>query len=144
MNEVEEFRRTVLAREADAEEAFHRGDPRPRLELWSRREPVTLFGAIGMCESGWDQLSQTFAWVSSRFSKVSNYRFDVELVEISGDLAYVLGFERFEGSVAGRPVKPITTRFTQIYRREDGEWRITHRHGDNPDADPRPKEDTDD
>jgi ketosteroid isomerase-like protein len=135
LDETEAFRSTVLARQTDAEEAFVHGDPRPRMELWSRRDPVTLFGAIGMSESGCDQLSQTFAWVASRFSEVSNYRFDVELVEVRGDMAYTLGFERFEGSIAGRPVEPVTVRVTHIYRREDGEWKIVHRHGDNP---PRP------
>jgi ketosteroid isomerase-like protein len=139
MNEAEEFRSTTLARQIEAEEAFVHGNPRPRMELWSRRDPVTLFGAIGMSESGWDELSQTFAWVASRFSKVSNYRFDVELVEVSEDMAYTLGFERFEGSIAGRPVEPVTVRVTHIYRREEGEWRIVHRHGDNPARDPRPK-----
>ena len=68
MNEVEEFRAAMLARQMEAEEAFVQGDPRPRMELWSRRDPVTLFGAIGMSESGWDQLSETFSWVVSRFS----------------------------------------------------------------------------
>jgi quercetin dioxygenase-like cupin family protein/ketosteroid isomerase-like protein len=133
---VEEFRTTMLARQAEAEEAFVHGDPRPRMELWSRRDPVTLFGAIGMSESGWDQLGQTFPWVASRFSNVSNFRFDVELVEVSGDMAYTLGFERFDGSIAGRPVEPVAVRVTHVYRREDGEWRIVHRHGDNPDVDP--------
>jgi ketosteroid isomerase-like protein len=99
---------------------------------------VTLFGAIGMSESGWDQLSQTFSWVSSRFSNVSDFRFDVEVVEVSGDMAYTLGFERFKGSIAGRPVEPVTVRATHIYRREDGEWKIVHRHADNPGDDPPP------
>ena len=106
MELIEEFRSTMLARQRQAEEAFVRGDPQPRMRLWSRRDPVTLFGAIGMSESGWEKLSQTFDWVASRFSSVSSYRFDVELVEVSGDLAYTLGFERFEGSIAGGPVEP--------------------------------------
>jgi ketosteroid isomerase-like protein len=97
-----------------------------------------------MSESGWDQLSQTFTWVASRFSEVSDYRIDVELVEVVGDMAYVLWFERFMGSVAGRPVEPVTVRATHIYRREDGEWKIVHRHGDNPGNGPRSKEDEDD
>ena len=130
----------MLARQIEAEEAFVLGDPRPRMELWSRRDPVTLFGAIGMSESGWEELSETFPWVASRFSNVSNFRFDVEVVEVSGDMAYTLGFERWDGSIAGRPVEPVTVRVTHIYRREDGEWRIVHRHGDNPDLDPRPTE----
>ena len=135
--DLDEFRSTILARQAEAEEAFVNGDPKPRMELWSRRDPVTLFGAIGMSESGWDELSETFPWVASRFSNVSDYRFDVEVVEVHGDMAYTLGFERCNASIAGRPVEPITVRVTHIYRREDGEWKIVHRHGDNPAVDPR-------
>jgi hypothetical protein len=77
----------MLARQREAEEAFVHGDPRLRMELWSRRDPVTLFGAIGMSESSWDQLSKTFTWVASRFSNVSDFRLDVEVVEASGDVA---------------------------------------------------------
>ena len=59
----------MLARQAEAEEAFVvRGDAGPRMELWSRRDPVTLYGALGISESGWEQLSQIFPWVASRFS----------------------------------------------------------------------------
>jgi ketosteroid isomerase-like protein len=118
---VEEFHSTILARHIEAEEAFVHGDPRSRMELWSKRDPVTLFGAIGMSESGWEQLSQTFSWVVRRISEVSDFRIDVELVDVSGDLAYVLWFERFNGSIAGRAVEPVTVRATHVYRREDGE-----------------------
>jgi ketosteroid isomerase-like protein len=154
VDDVEEFRATILARQIEAEDAFVHGDPRPRMALWSRRDPVTLFGAIGMSESGWEQLSQTFLWVAARFSDVSDFRFDVEVVEVNGDMAYTLGFERWSGSIAGRPVEPVTVRVTHIYRRrscsarhaatrarrEDGEWKIVHRHGDNPGTDPRSTE----
>jgi ketosteroid isomerase-like protein len=29
---------------------------------------------------------------------------------------------------------------THVYRREGGEWKIVHRHGDNPGSDPHPAE----
>jgi ketosteroid isomerase-like protein len=90
-----------------------------------------------MSESGWDQLNRTFSWVVSRFSDVSDFGIDVEVVGVSGDMAYVLAFERFNASIAGRPVEPVTVRVTHIYRREDGEWKIVHRHADNPGSDPR-------
>jgi ketosteroid isomerase-like protein len=142
VDQVEEFRTTMLARQTEAEEAFVvHGDPQPRMELWSRRDPVTLFGAIGMSESGREQLDRTWSWVASRFSNVSDFRFDIELVEVNGEVAYTLGFERFNGSIAGRPVEPITVRVTHIYRREDGEWKIVHRHADNPGSDPRSTDD---
>ena len=138
MTHLDDFRATILSRQREAEEAFvAHGDAGPRMELWSRRDPVTLYGALGISESGWDELSRIFPWVASRFSNVSDFRFDVEVVEVSGDMAYTLGFERFNASVRGRPVEPITVRVTHIYRREDGEWRIVHRHGDNPGPDRR-------
>jgi ketosteroid isomerase-like protein len=136
--EVEEFRSTVLARQSEAEEAFVTdGDPGLRMDLWSRNDPVTLFGAIGMSQSGWDKLSETFRWVASRFSDVRDFHFDVEVVGVDGNMAYTLGFERFNGSIAGRPVEPVLVRVTHIYRREDGAWKIVHRHADNPGPDTR-------
>jgi ketosteroid isomerase-like protein len=35
----------------------------------------------------------------------------------------------------GGPVAPITLRVTHLYRREDGEWKIVHRHADRPPVD---------
>ena len=132
MNDLDAFRSEVLARQVEAEEAFHQGDARPRMEMWSKRDPVTLFGAAGMYKSGWDELSETFEWVASRFSDVSDYTFEVLAADVRGDMAYAIGYERFNGSIDGRPVEAVTVRSTHVYRREDGEWKIVHRHGDNP------------
>ena len=131
MSDLDDFR-DFVARQTEAEEQIVHGDAGPRMELWSRRDPVTLFGAAGMNQSGWDELSKTFPQVASWFSNVSDFRYDVEVVGVSGDLAYTVGYERFNGSIRGRPVEPETVRVTHIYRREDGEWKIVHRHGDNP------------
>ncbi len=49
---------------------------------------------------------------------------------MNGGMAYTLGFERFNGSIDGRPVEPVLVRVTHIYRREDGAWKIVHRHAD--------------
>jgi ketosteroid isomerase-like protein len=54
---------------------------------------------------------------------------------VSGDLAYVVGYERSLASLDGGPVQPSVVRATHVYRREDGEWKIVHRHGDFPPAD---------
>lgn len=126
--------RDFLARQTEAEEAIVHGDAAPRMELWSRRDPVTLFGAAGMYQSGWDQLSETFQQVASWFSDVTDFRYDIELAEVNGDMAYTLGYERWTGSSRGNPVGPVIVRVTHVYRREDGEWKIVHRHGDNPPA----------
>jgi ketosteroid isomerase-like protein len=135
MSDLDDFRAT-LSRQAGAEAAFHQGNPAPRMELWSRRDPVTLFGAAGMYKSGWDELTGIFAWISSRFSDVTDYSFEVLVSDVVGDMAYAIGYERFTGSIAGRPVEQVTVRSTHIYRREEGGWKIVHRHGDNPPRDP--------
>ena len=124
--------REFLDRQTVAEEAFHQGDPEPRMELWSRRDPVTLFGAAGMYASGWDELSRIFRLVSANFSEVTDYSFEVLAADVVGDMAYAIGYERFTGSIGGRPVEQVTVRSTHVYRREDGDWKIVHRHGDNP------------
>jgi hypothetical protein len=59
-----------------------------------------------------DGLSPIFRWVASTFSDVSDFSFDVEAADVSGDLAYTVGYERFNGSVDGRPAKPMTVRVT--------------------------------
>lgn len=56
----------MLVRQAEAEEAFvARADAGPRMKLWSRRDPVTLFGAMGMSEAGWETLGEIFPWVAA-------------------------------------------------------------------------------
>jgi ketosteroid isomerase-like protein len=69
--------------------------------------------------------------VASRLSNVRDYSFDVEVADLSGDLAYTVCYERFSDSTDGGPVESTTLRVTHIYRRENGEWKIVHRHADH-------------
>jgi ketosteroid isomerase-like protein len=84
--------------------------------------------------------------VAERFtqSTVSDFRYDVEVAEVSGDLAYTVGYERFTAAVGDGPAEPYTVRVTHVYRRENGEWKIVHRHGDlaPPDQSPPAEEAT--
>jgi ketosteroid isomerase-like protein len=139
--ELDEFSATILARQAEAEAAIVQADVEPRLRLWSRRAPVTLFGALGPNRSGWEELSRTFHWVADRFSgqRVTNFRWEVEVADVSGDLGYTVGYERFDVSRDGGPVESVTLRVTHVYRREEGEWRIVHRHGDFAPVDESPE-----
>jgi ketosteroid isomerase-like protein len=121
-----------LARQAEAEKAIVAGDVAPRMALWTRKEPVSLLGAWGVNNFQWDAVSRTFHWVAERLGQgtYSEFRYDVEVAEAIGDMAYTVGFERFNSVGDGGTVEPITVRVTHVYRREDGEWKIVHRHGD--------------
>jgi ketosteroid isomerase-like protein len=135
--ELQEFLATGLKRQIDADFALHDGDPEPRLALWSRTDPLTLFGAAVPVESGRDGVEDVARWLATHMSQ--SRKFDVELVAagVSGDLAYTVGFEHSEYSYDSGPVRAAVLRVTHIYRRENGEWRIVHRHGDHPPIDAR-------
>ncbi len=138
MSELDDFLTKTLARQVEEEEAFHNGDVTPRLEMWSTQDPVTVFGAAVPCKSGWDEVSRAFRWMASRFSDCTAYRFELVAAGVSGNLAYTVGFEHTSVSMDGVPVEPYTLRVTHIYRRENGEWKIVHRHGDHPPIDQSP------
>jgi len=61
--------------------------------------------------------------------------YEVVAADVVGDLAYTAGYERTQASINGEP-RQYVLRATQIYRREDGDWKVAHRHGDTvPDSD---------
>jgi ketosteroid isomerase-like protein len=127
-SETEEFLDVMLPLMVASERAIHNGDAEPRLAMWSHRDPVTLYGAR-LSGSGWSELEPTFRQVASWFSESSAYDFEVVAAGASGDLAYLVAYEHNEVKVDGEPTT-YTLRSTHVFRREDGEWKIVHRHGD--------------
>jgi len=134
--ETEEFLAEVLPAQRAAEHALHNGDVEPRLALWSHRDPVTVYGAK-LSGSGWADVDRLFREVASWFADSEDYEFEVIAAGASGDLAYTVGYERNKVRVEGVP-RVYTLRVTHVYRRENGRWRIVHRHADYP-----PSADTD-
>jgi ketosteroid isomerase-like protein len=134
---VDDFLAEMLPKQVAAETAIHNGDVELRLALWSRKDPVTLFGARPSgSATGWDDLSAIFRTVASWFSD-AQFDFEVLAAGASGDLAYTVGYEHNRVKVDGEP-RSYTLRVTHVYRREDGQWRIVHRHADIPPAADQP------
>ena len=134
MSEAEDFLGSVLPRLTEADTALHNGDSAPRIAIWSHHDPVTLFGAVLM-GSGWTEIQQVFESLASRFSNGS-YEYEVIAAGASGDLGYVVGIEHSTVSVGGATPEAYELRVTEVFRREDGEWKVVHRHADPmPDSD---------
>lgn len=112
----------------EAEFALHNGDPAPRRALWSQNDPVSVLGAWKNAH-GQQELDELFSILGERFSDCSSYAFELLSYDVAGDMAYTEGFEHTSASVDGQP-RTYTLRATQVYRLEDGEWRVVHRHGD--------------
>ncbi|XVV11223.1 YybH family protein [Actinoplanes sp. CA-131856] len=128
MSDVDDFLAEMLPRLRAAEIALHNGDPGPRSALWSHDDPVTLFGAE-VNRTGWAELGPTFAWLASRFSACESLEYEVIAAGVNGDLAYLVDIERITATANDTPVT-YALRATTIFRREDGTWRVAHRHGD--------------
>ena len=110
---------------------FMKGNPEPVKELFSHRKVVTLANPLGPPAHGWDEVGATIERAASQFR--DGRLVGVEIVEkhVSPELAYTLSLEHAEGKVGGREdVAPSTLRVTMIYRPEDGEWKVVHRHAD--------------
>jgi ketosteroid isomerase-like protein len=54
--------------------------------------------------------------------------FELEQQYAAGDLAVLVGVERQHGVVGGLPAQDWSLRVTLVFRREDGDWRLVHRH----------------
>ena len=128
MKDREDFLAWVKASLYQAELALHKGDPAPRRALWSRREPVSVLGAWRNAH-GQEEIDALFAYLGRSFSNCTSFTFEVQAYDVIGDMAYTVGLERTSVSVDGKP-RTYTLRATQVYRREDGQWKVVHRHGD--------------
>ena len=128
MDERDEFLGWVGTRLKDAETALHNGDAGPRFEIWSTREPVTVLGAW-KAATGRQEVGELFRLLEDSFSDCTSHAHDVVAADVSGDMAYTVGYEHTSASVNGEP-RTYTLRVTQVYRREDGEWKVAHRHAD--------------
>jgi ketosteroid isomerase-like protein len=134
VGETEDFLESVLPRLTDADTALHDGDAAPRIAIWSRNDPVTLFGAA-MMGSGWTEIHRVFESLASRFSN-GTFEYEVIAAGASGDLGYVVGMEHSTASVDGAAPEAYDLRVTQVFRREEGDWKVVHRHADPmPDSD---------
>ena len=124
MGEREDFLDWVGSRLKDAEVALHNGNAAPRFAIWSTNDPVTVLGAW-MSGRGQEEVRAIFRQLENAFSDCTSYSHDVIAADVNGDIVYTAGYEHTQASVNGEP-RRYTLRVTQVYRREDGEWKVAH------------------
>jgi ketosteroid isomerase-like protein len=129
MNQTEEFLTAIRPQLDEVELALHQGDATGRIAMWSRTAPLTLFGAA-INAVGWDRIHPVFKALGEQFSNCTSYQIEILAAEASGGLAYMVALEHTTASINGAEPAPYVLRATTIFRREDGEWKVVHRHGD--------------
>ena len=104
------------------------GRPEPFLDLWSHADDVTIMAAVGGYHSGFEQVSNLLRWASTA-QHFDGWSAENLVTIVVSDLAFSVELEHYGRQVEGED-KGMTLRATQVYRREDGEWKVIHRHGD--------------
>ncbi len=127
--DFEEF----LGRYEAANSAFLNGDPAQWLAITSSRDPQSIFGGFGgLGESGAAEVHQRYLLAATAFQP-SGARVEIEYLvkDVQGRIAYTVAIERSDVRYSGHTdVHHQVLRVTMLFRREQGEWRIVHRHAD--------------
>ena len=120
---MEEYRRAGLE--------ITRGNAEPYKTLWSRRGDVTLANPFGPPVRGWKDVSARLDLAASNYRDGRDYEFENISTVITPSLAYTVEIERIRTRVGGSDeLTALAIRVTTVFRREDGTWKVTHRHGD--------------
>jgi hypothetical protein len=108
-----------------AQNAFQLGDAEPLKALWSHAEDVTLMGAYGGHERGWDLVGARLSFVAGMNTKA---RHDDKVVSrvIGSNVAVVVQLEH----IVTPDAAPSDLRVTHVARCEGSTWRVVHRHAD--------------
>jgi ketosteroid isomerase-like protein len=110
---------------------FVKGNPEPVQKLYSHRDDVTLANPLGPPARGWEQVTKTIEYAASNIRDGEITSFDVISKLVTPELAYAVWIERQKAKMGGRQdVTPVALRVTMIFRPEDGEWKVVHRHAD--------------
>ncbi len=128
-------------------EEYHRagreitnGNPEAYKRLYSRRDDVTLANPFGPPVRGWSEVSATLDRAAANYRDGEVVGFENVSTGIGSDLAYTVEVESYRARVGGADEKVlVAVRVTTVFRREEGAWRVVHRHAD-PITAPRPPE----
>ena len=120
---------------------FVKGNPEPVKKLFSHRDDVSLANPLGPPAHGWEQVAQTIERAASNLTDGEFLGAEIIERNITPELAYAVWLERATAKVGGEEdiFVPIALRVTMIFRPEDGEWKVVHRHAD-PITTPQPVE----
>jgi len=102
MSERDDFLAWVSSQLRDAEVAVHNGDATARRAIWSRKEPVTVFGAWKSVV-GRTEVDELFSLLEQSFSGCTSYSHEIVAADVIGDMAYTVGYEHTQATVNGEP-----------------------------------------
>jgi ketosteroid isomerase-like protein len=114
-----------------AVDAFAKGDDEPLAALWSRADDVTLGNPFGPFVRGFERVAETMKRAAVNYRDGEATGFELVAKYVADDIAYLVEVEQLNAKMGGRAeATPVSLRCTSIFRKEDGNWRLVHRHAD--------------
>ena len=117
----------------EAQARFLQGDPTLWKENASHLADVTILGGFGgPGEKGWEAVGARYDWASSQYRRApATVEVEYLNVVVRNELAFTVAIERQTAARIGEePAPRRVLRATQIFRRENGAWKLVHRHAD--------------
>lgn len=120
----------LIRQSQQANAALLRGDIRRYLDLTPHADDYTLMSPFGGTPTHGVQITSERWEAIGRFFR--NGSLTQELVQsyASTDIVVLATIERAHVEVGGLPAQSWSLRVTLVYRRDEGEWRLAHRHAD--------------
>lgn len=122
----------------DALAAILNGDSSGYKALFSHKDDITLGNPFGPYARGRKSVEATLDGAASHYRDGEVTAVDLIATYASADLSCVVEVERGRAKVGGSAeLAALAVRVTSLFRREEGEWKLVHRHAD-PITTPRP------
>jgi NAD(P)H-dependent FMN reductase/ketosteroid isomerase-like protein len=99
-------------------------------KIVTRHDPATFLSPKGGTEQGAAAVASSYETGAKMFKKPGASKLEVLQSGASGDLAFWTGSQHAKvRNGKGEPVE-MTLRITEVFRFEDGGWKLAHRHAD--------------
>jgi ketosteroid isomerase-like protein len=109
--------------------AMFTGDAGPMQEIWSHADNVTYMGPGGGIQVGWNAVRD--AWEAQAALKLGGKIEPHQLhVTVGQDLAFTQCYEKGENQDAQGQVVQVSIRATNVFRKENGQWKMISHHTD--------------
>jgi ketosteroid isomerase-like protein len=109
--------------------ALFTGNPEPLAKVWSHADDVTYLGPMGGILVGWEQIEASGKQQAGL--KLGGHIEPTDIyINLGHDMAFVQCYERGQNfDQQGRPL-PVSIRATNIFRKENGQWKLISHHTD--------------
>ena len=125
----ESFEEFLSRREA-VSHAYIRGDAAPLSELLTAEDPATFLPPSGAVVAGAATVRDAQVGGASSFGSDGVGTFEIVASGADHHLGYLTARQVATVRMDGGDLVDMTLRITEVFRLEDSEWKLVHRHAD--------------